>query len=393
VFQKGISKQSKTWDPKAPAYGRYWKDVPGAKPRRVVVSLGIHPKRINAERLFADKFEDLKINSAKTFRECTSAVTFKDQAEEWLRSLKRKREPPEQTTIDNRRYALDRWIYPRLGDVYLADVNNYALRDLVTIMAASLAPATVRDYANIVKYVVDSATDENGEARFPRKWNDQVIDAPTIDDQNSPTTTCAGMSDMLLYARGQYRMLYALLAGCGPMRPGEALGLEIDKHISPDFRTLDIVQKAKRGKIQPYLKNKNGKRQIDLCRQLAEMLREYVGNMKSGLLFHTSTGAQLLQTNILSDSLHPILDYMAHERGGLYIFRRFRRTNVQTADCPEVLSHYWTGHSQTHVSERYTKLLGRRDFRLKWAEKIGLGFELPPDVGQLGQLQVVSKVA
>jgi len=56
--------------------------------------------------------------------------------------------------------------------------------------------------------------------------------------------------------------------------------------------------------------------EVDLCRQLGVMLREYVGDRRAGLLFHSSTGAQLLQSNALSDSLHPIPDYMAHERGG-----------------------------------------------------------------------------
>lgn len=195
------------------------------------------------------------------------------------------------------------------------------------------------------------------------------------------------MSDILLFARGQYQMLYALLAGCGPLRAGEALGLEIDKHISEDFRTLHIVQKAKRGVIQPYLKTKNGEREVDLCRQLAEMLREFVGDRRTGLLFHSSTGAQLLQSNALSDSLHPILDYMAHERGGFNIFRRFRLTHLEKSDFPEPLKHFWSGHAPKHVSERYVKLTQDRDFRLMWAEKIGLGFELPgAKVGQLGQL-------
>jgi hypothetical protein len=59
------------------------------------------------------------------------------------------------------------------------------------------------------------------------------------------------MSDILLLARGQDQLLYALLAGCGPLRVGEALALEIDKHISEDFRALYVVQKANRGEIQP----------------------------------------------------------------------------------------------------------------------------------------------
>ena len=90
---------------------------------------------------------------------------------------------------------------------------------------------------------------------------------------------------------------------------------------------------------------------MDLCRQLAEMLREYVGDRRSGLLFHSSTGAQLLQSNALSDSLH--LDYMAHERGGFNIFRRFRLTHLEKSDRPEPLKHFWSGHAPKHVSERY----------------------------------------
>jgi hypothetical protein len=59
----------------------------------------------------------------------------------------------------------------------------------------------------------------------------------------------------------------------------------------------------------------------------ADLLREYVGERHSDLLFHSSTGAQLLQSNVLSDSLHPIL--LAHERGGFNIFRRFRLTHLK----------------------------------------------------------------
>lgn len=335
-----------------------------------------------------EEIEKLGINSAQHFIQSTSRTTFKQQAELWLKSLaNRKRDPVEQTTIDNRRYALDKWLYPSLGELFLADVNNLALKTLVDKMAASLSPASIRDYSNIVKAVVASALDEHGEQRFPRKWNEEFIDAPLVKEQRQPTTNCAGMSDILLFAGGQYRVLYALLAGCGPLRAGEALGLEIDKHIAEDFRTLYVVQKAKRGVIQPYLKTKNGTREVDLCRQLAEVLREYVGDTRSGLLFHSSTGAQLLQSNALSDSLHPILDYLAHERGGFNIFRRFRLTHIEKSDCPDPLKHFWSGHAPRHVSERYVKLTKDRDFRLMWAERIGLGFELPgAKVGQLGQL-------
>jgi hypothetical protein len=387
VFQKGRSK-SDEWEATLPAYGRYWKDVPGSSPRRIVISLGMCVTRIDAERKCKAHIEKLGINSKRYFIESTSTITFKQQGEIWLRSLaNRKRNPVEQTTIDNRRYALDRWIYPYFGETYLTDVNNLTLKELVEHMATTLSPSTVRDYVNITKAVVASAIDENGEQKFPRKWNSEFIDAPLIDQQRQPTSSSEGISDITLFAIGQYRMLYALLAGCGPLRAGEALGLEIDKHISRDFRTLQIVQKAKCGKIFRYLKTKNGERQVDLCSQLAEMLCEFVGKRTSGLVFCSSTGAQLLQSNTLSDSLHPILDYIAHERGGFNIFRRFRLTHLETSGCPDALKHFWSGHAHKHVSERYVKLAQDRAFRLSWAEKIGLGFRLPgASNGQLGQL-------
>lgn len=353
--------------------------------------LGICRTRTIAERKCAEEIEKLGINATQTFIEATNSTTFKQQAEIWLKSLaRRKRDPLEQTTIDARRYYLDKWILPRIGGMFLANITNLTMKTLVDEMAgAALSAASIRDYTNITKAVIASAVTEDGEEKFPRKWKAEIIDAPRVvrSQQRQPTTDCAGLSDILFFASGQFRVLYALLAGCGPLRAGEALGLEIDKHISEDFRTLHVVQQAKRGEISGRLKTENGKRDVDLCTSLADLLCEFVGTRKSGLLFSTSTSNQQLQTNILKRSLHPILDYLAHERGGFNIFRRFRITHLATSDCPDFLKHFWSGHEQTHISERYTKLSESRDFRLEWAERIGLGFELPgAKVGQLGQL-------
>lgn len=174
------------------------------------------------------------------------------------------------------------------------------------------------------------------------------------------------------------------------MRPSGSKSTSISP---PDFRTLSIKQKAKRGVIQTSLKTKSGEREVDLCPRLAKILKDFVGNRKAGLLFRSSTGAQLLQSNTLSDSLPPTLEAIEHVKGGFNIFRRFRITHLQKTECPEVLRHFWSGHAPRHVSERYTKLKEEREFRLEWAEKNGLGFELPRPFGQLGQLRIVPKVA
>jgi hypothetical protein len=132
---------------------------------------------------------------------------------------------------------------------------------------------------------------------------------------------------------------------------------------------------------------------VDPCSTLARILKEFIGNRTSGLLFCTSTGNQLLQSNTLQDSLHPILKKIEHEKGGFNIFRRFRITQLETAECPKALQHFWSGHAPTHVSERYKKLLKQRDWRLQWAEKIGTGFTLPkPSSGLRGLLIPFRKV-
>ena len=189
------------------------------------------------------------------------------------------------------------------------------------------------------------------------------------------------MEAILREAQEPYRTLYALLAGCGPMRAGEALGLDI-RSIHPDSRTLDIVQKAKRGELQGYMKTKNADskhgRVVDLPVELAAMLREFVGARQSGLVFCEEDGSQISQRDILKYSLHPILRKLGLKQGGLNVFRRFRITVMEIAEVPQALQHTWSGHARTHVSEIYKKLLKQREWRLEWAEKIGIGFALPP---------------
>jgi len=380
VYQEG-RKKGEPWLPTVVVYVQYWRDVPGqAEPKRGFVSLGVSRTRTIAERKAAEKLEELGINSTQTFRESTSNITFKEQGEIWIQSLSnRKRNPLEQTTIDTRRYALDKWMYPFFGERYLSDVTNLAMKEFVDHIS-SLAPATIRDYVNIARAVVASARDVRGEPLFMRDWDDEFIDVPEVDEQNQPTVDRGEMTAILQESEQPYCTLYALLAGCGPMRAGEALGLDI-RSIHEDFRTLEVVQKAKRGELQDHMKTKNADsrhgRVVDLSEPLAAMLRDFVGGRTAGLVFCKPDGSQLMQRDVLKYSLHPILKKLGLEQGGFNIFRRFRITELETAEVPAALQHTWSGHAKSHVSEVYKKLLKQREWRLRWAEKAGTGFTLP----------------
>jgi hypothetical protein len=107
------------------------------------------------------------------------------------------------------------------------------------MVEAGLSPKTVNTYSQVVKSVVASAVNEEGEQLFPRKWKHEFVDMAVVDKskQNTPHFTSEVIAGILTSTEGYKQMFCAPRGGTG-LRAGEAIGLEIDKHISEDFRTL-----------------------------------------------------------------------------------------------------------------------------------------------------------
>jgi len=82
-------------------------------------------------------------------------------------------------------------------------------------------------------------------------------------DQHTPTFSAKDVQTIISFAKGQYRMLYALLAGTG-MRMGEVSGLEIDKHIIQDASTIKIQQSVWSGSVQT-------RKPLTLCERLISL--------------------------------------------------------------------------------------------------------------------------
>jgi integrase len=221
---------------------------------------------------------------------------------------------------------------------------------------------------------VASAIDENGEQLFPRKWNHDFIDMPVVQKQHQPTFAAETMSSIVRKAEGQEQVLYALLAGTG-LRVGEAIGLEI-RHLSADCRTVTVEQSCWEGELQTP-KTRNAYRQVDLCASLADLLKAFVGDRRSGLLFTNRTGKPLSQTNLLRRSLHPILAELKVEKAGFHAMRRFRTTWLRKQRAPEDLIKFWLGHAKESVTDGYSKLADDVEFRTQVAEELGTGFVVP----------------
>jgi integrase len=379
VFQRGFTK---SWNPAATAYGRYWIDVPGVPERkRRTVVLGVCSSRSTARWKLRAHIEREGINSKASFALTTApAMTFRDQAARWLATLAtRRRRPLKPATVSNWKHSLDKWVLPTLGDRLLADISNGALRELVEKMAeAGLAAKSIVNHAAVVKLVIASAVDADGDQLYPRKWNHDFVGLPIVkkEDQHRPTVTESEIGEILASAQGRYFALFALLAGTG-LRIGEALALK-DTSLSPDCRIAFVRKSIWRGKEQEP-KTPNAVREVDLPKPLATFLQEYVAG-KSGYLFATASGRPLAQRNVLR-ALHA-----TGKKVGLHAFRRFRTETLRRAGVPRDLESLWIGHAKATVGDLYAGGL-QRDlaWRTEWCKRAGLGFA----VGHVGLQKVV----
>jgi len=108
---------------------------------------------------------------------------------------------------------LRKWLNPQIGDIPLSEVNNAALKGLVATMSEGGLPAkTIDNYALVVKMVVASAVDKEGEEIYPRKWNPDFIDMPLVlkAKQNTPCFSPEVMSGLAAWKYERERMVLVL---------------------------------------------------------------------------------------------------------------------------------------------------------------------------------------
>jgi integrase len=395
--QKGHIEQSGNW-----YVVRFWMDVPGQEQRKLVRericpvsgpgSLSESARIRRGREIIAASGADTVEHFNKVVKQQPATVlVFREQAQRWLEQLRnRKRKPVAPGTIEDWEGILKNWINPNIGDCPVGDVTNSVLKRLVAVMAKKeLLPKTIENYLQVPKMVVASVIDEDGNQVYPRKWNHDFIDMPVVDpsEQNRPSFSSEIMTGLAKYRWPREQMLF-VLAGAAGLRIGEALGIEIDKHLSPDCSTITIEQKARRGRVERRLKTGNARRQVDLDPQVAKLLKGFIGTRTSGFLFQTKNGTPLSLTNVLRRHLHLALKALGYVnphtgdyKAGTHAFRRFRNTYLRNeTSCPKGLRDYWLGHAGNTMDDLYDMVKDNAAFRKQKAAEYGVGFELPASI-------------
>lgn len=306
-------------------------------------------------------------------------MKLSEQSERFIRLIaNRKRAPARLATLKTFQNRLDSVILPRLGEMDLKDIENGIVRGFIADISRDLAPTTVTATLSLLKAVIASAVDENGNRTYNRTWNADFIDAPLIrkNDLKAPllplSRLLGAITATLKEGKGLDAIFYALLAGSG-LRAGEALAVGMGQRTglnlwNPDKGIIYVQNTVlQNGDIQPMPKTEAGIREVDLHTDLNSfMLRMPI---KSGLLFQNE-GKPLIYSSVLR---------RMHKLGipeGCHAFRRFRATHLDKMSVPEGLKRFWLGHASSNVSESYVKIGQDIEARKTWCEKIGLGFEL-----------------
>jgi integrase len=302
-------------------------------------------------------------------------MKLSEQSERFIRQIaNRKRAPARLATLKTFQNRLDSVILPRLGEMDLKDIENGVVRQFIADISQELAPSTVTATLSLLKAVVASAVDENGNRTYNRTWNADFIDAPLISkaNLNAPIMPSGTLQEALGQAQEADKALYSLLAGTG-LRIGEALALGTGQGTglniwNPDKATLSIRSTVlQNGEIQPMPKTEAGIREVDIHPELNSFLRRRP--IESGLLFQNDSKPLVYST---------VLRRM-HKLGikeAFHAFRRFRVTHLEANNVPHTLIQFWTGHAAGDITDRYTRIGSDIQVRKEWCEKAGLGFQL-----------------
>lgn len=282
----------------------------------------------------------------------------------------RKRNPAKGATLAAYKSYYFNWISPNLGKLELSQLENGEMKRFVSKLAEkNLAAATITAIVNCTKGIIGSAMDDNGNELYPRKWNNEFIDTPPIENQKAPIVTREELEMAILALQKPYDSLVIVLAATG-LRIGECLSLKANKDNNSSYWSyndskLVITRQLWRGREQST-KTAAGSREVDIPNELNEYLKE---RFQEGLMFsiRLSTAYQKIK-----------------EAGipGFHSLRRYRCTHLENSNVPRGLAMFWIGHAAKNVHETYLKMDKDIQARKEWCFKAGLGFTIYDSANQ-----------
>lgn len=289
--------------------------------------------------------------------------TFREQAEKYMLDIASDVRP---ATLHVYCSMLDAQLLPALGEEELGSIGNKTAKMLVQrLTAAGKSPATIRLAVCLMKQVLASATNDEGDALFPRQWNAKFIKVPKVTDQKAPVCALESAQRAFTCSEGQIRVLVALLGGSG-LRIGEALAVTVQSGFGNVWdslgATITVGATQTPSGLQNEPKTDAGRRVVDLHPSLNALLLS-LARAPGERLFPISYRTALRKLKGLGVP-------------GCHSMRRMRLTYLDSQNVPRSTVEYWAGHAAVGITERYLKGGNEIAQRKDWTERAGLGFQL-----------------
>ncbi|HTS04409.1 MAG TPA: tyrosine-type recombinase/integrase [Candidatus Eisenbacteria bacterium] len=382
--QKGsVVKKGTMW------HVRYYVDVPNQDEReRKSVAVGpcVGAQKLTkseAQRKGTEIIAALGVNTEEHLQRATNPnpITFKQHVK-WCRENRSAWLEGKPGPIRTMESQLEKHILPRFGDLLLESVDETAVQEFISdlkrrtferknkkgdvVKRYKLSRKTILNIVGVVKLVLGK-----------KVWGLWELDYGRPVNAVQPYFTDEQLTKIIEAAEGQYKVLFAVLAGTG-MRIGEAAGLYVED-VDLEHGVISVRRAVWNG-IEQTPKTGAGVREIDIASELATLLREYIGTRKDGRLFKARNGSPLSANNVLKRVLHPILAKLGLPKSGrlLHAFRHSRVTALRKAGTPEDLQKQWIGHTSLTTTDRYSHTDQELEYRRQMANQVGLNFKLDP---------------
>jgi integrase len=348
-------------------HGRYYVDIPGEENRRKTsVPLGSirTMKKNEAKRKLRALLEEMGLNEDSHLERTEAEVrTFGSEAAWWKENRLPIFKPSCQETMGSH---LEKYLLPRFGSLPITAIDERRVQEFIADLTRTeykrpngvkkrLSPKSIRNIVGVLKQIL-------GE----KLWRDWSLSLPEIPVKEQRCFSPDEMLQIVNAATGQWKVLFATLAGTG-LRCGEAFGLHVK---DLDLATGRIyVRRSVWNGEEVSVKTKQGFRAVNIETGLIQMLAAHLGDRKGGRVFQTSMGTPFCKSNVRR-KLNQILKKLNLAPAGLHAFRHGRVSVLQANGVPGDLVKEWIGHSNLRTTSRYTHF--RDDFRKQVASDVGL---------------------
>lgn len=262
------------------------------------------------------------------------------------------------------------------GNISLASFGNAAMKKFVQDCARfNWSPSTLADHVLIVKLILASAVNEEGDCLHPRKWNRRFVNAPAVETskQKRFVFTRDQIETLLREAKSeQERLFYAVSAGTG-MRLGEVRSIRVrgnNSQTSWEPGKFVVRTTMFNNEETGRTKTESGKRTVYLHSSLDRMIASRAQDIESGAYLFQSKHGEPMKASTIAYRIAKIIPGGSHHG-----FRRYHISHCRHERMLEELLKLRVGHSS---SSEITDLYSRQsqEVQAQAAEQVGLGFNL-----------------